>query len=100
MAKKKSFEEKERAFLEKNKTKFPTQESGGYTPPKTKRDEAYELLEKKGFSVSYKDFVLFCECSSEEEYERYVDILKSNFGKNGKVPFSYGANICKVQSEE
>ena len=88
---KKSFKDKEDAF--KKKSGISLEEKGTYIPQKTEREKALELLEKKGFKVSIKDNLLYCECKDEEEYDKYKSILIHNFGRDEKVPFSFGASI-------
>lgn len=90
----KSFKEKEKAFLSKqNKEETTTTSASSYVPLKTQREKAYDLLKEKGFNVSYRNTVLYCDCKDAEEYEEYRAVLIKHFGKDDKVPFSYGASI-------
>ena len=88
---KKTFEEKQKQYKEKNG--ISTNEKPSYIPKKTEREKALELLEQKKFKASIKDNTLYCECKNEEEYEKYQTFLLEYFGKDGKVPFSYGGCI-------
>ncbi len=90
----KSFKEKEQAFLSKqNKGENTTTAVPSYVPMKTEREKAYELLQAKGFDVCYRNTVLYCNCKDTDEYEQYRATLIKHFGKDDKVPFSYGASI-------
>lgn len=84
-----SFKKKEEAFKKKNNL-VASEEKSGFVPRKTERDKALEFLEKKGFKVSIKDNVLYCECQDEKKFEEYNFLLLKNFARDGKVPFSFG----------
>lgn len=84
-----SFKKKEEAFKKKNNL-VSSEEKSGFVPQKTERDKALEFLEKKGFKVSIKDGILYCECKDEDEFDKYKSTLISNFGRDGKAPFSFG----------
>lgn len=84
-----AFKKKEEAFKKKNNL-GTSEEKSGYIPQKTERDKALEFLEKRGFKVSIKDGILYCECKDEDEFDKYKSTLISNFGRDGKAPFSFG----------
>ena len=94
----KSFKEKEQAYLEKNKISSESTEI--YIPSKRKQDEAIELLKEKGFHVTFIDSILYCECKDNEEYKRYESVLLEHFGIGGKVAFSFGASIKNYTEPE
>lgn len=97
--KKKSFEEKQKDYLKKNKVTLP-EEPHTFILQKRKQDEALEMLIKAGFRAGFKDFILYCECADNEEYQKYENFLLKHFGKDGKVAFSYGASIKNFNNEK
>ena len=103
----KSFKDKEREFLAKNKINLEEKQNT-FVQKQTESEKAYEYLKNKGFNVSIKDRVLYCICKDKEEYQLYVDTLLKEFGREEnaygnditegikvikKVPFSYGTTI-------
>lgn len=95
---KKSFKDKEKAFLEKQKSNTTSvSEVAERVVLKTASEQAYEELLKNGFNVSFQNTtLLYCQCKDTEEYERYREFLVKNYGHDGKVPFSFGASIGKA----
>lgn len=89
----KSLKQKEAEYLAK--TKGGDSPITPFIPIKSEREKAFELLEKKGFDVSYKDNVLYCNCRNKAQFEEYKAYLLEHFSRDGKVAFSFGATIGK-----
>lgn len=86
----KSFKEKEENFKKKSGI---TPEEKAYVPQKTAREYALEMLLKHQYKAEIKDNLLYCECKDEDDFLHCKSLLLEHFGRDGKVPFSFGASL-------
>lgn len=92
----KTGKEKEQAFLAKKAGALAEQSAETpYVPTKCENEIALEILLAHGFNASIKDRILYCECANIQEYNRYKSLLEEKCGRDGRIPFSFGASIGK-----
>lgn len=88
----KSVKDKEREYLEKHKgeSKIEGSTENTYVAKPTEMQKAYGVLERKGYNLTDKDGVLFCNCNNEEEIKAFLQDLHKLYDK---VPFSFGYSV-------
>lgn len=87
----KSLEDRQRKFQEDHSS---VSESSSYVPKKTLKEIAVEECQKAGFDIRTDTSVVYANCKSKEESDKFTAFLLKKFGveSNGmkKIPFSYG----------